>query len=97
MYKATQLSACVASARWCAGERSRSGGVRSVARRALTLLNTPLVSDCRFGVSAVNYPDPDLLQQKEYKGYKCISGALGGIIYVFVLKHNSFFSSLIFL
>ena len=69
MYKATQLSACVAGARWCAG--------CEVARRALTLLNTPLVSDCRFGVSAVNYPDPDLLQQKEYKGYKCISGALG--------------------
>ena len=43
MYKATQLSACVASARWCAGERSRSGGVHSVARRALTLLNAPLV------------------------------------------------------
>ena len=34
MYKATQLSACVASARWRAGERSRSGGVRSVARHA---------------------------------------------------------------
>ena len=43
MYKATQLSACVASARWRVGERSRSGGVRSVARRALTLLNVPLV------------------------------------------------------
>ena len=27
MYKATQLSACVASALWRAGERSRSGGV----------------------------------------------------------------------
>ena len=39
---ATKLSACVASARWRAGERSRSGGVRSVARRALTLLNAPL-------------------------------------------------------
>ena len=36
------LSVCVASARLCAGERSRSGGVRSVAQRALTLLNAPL-------------------------------------------------------
>ena len=43
MYKATQLSACVASARWRAGEHSCSGGVRSVARPALTLLNAPLV------------------------------------------------------
>ena len=42
MYKATQLSACDASALWRAGERSRSGGVRLVARRALTLLNAPL-------------------------------------------------------
>ena len=44
MYKAIQLSACVASARWQAGDRSCSGGVRSVARRALTLLNAPQVS-----------------------------------------------------
>ena len=43
MYKATQLSACVAGARWHAGERSRSGGVRSVSRLALTLLNAPQV------------------------------------------------------
>ena len=41
-YKATQLSACYgASTCSRAGERSRSGGVRSVARRALTLLNAP--------------------------------------------------------
>ena len=39
----------VASARWRAGERSRSGGVSSVARRALTLLNAPLV---RYGFGA---------------------------------------------
>ena len=31
MYKATHLSACVASALWRAGQRSHSGGVRSVA------------------------------------------------------------------
>ena len=42
MYKATQISVCVASTRWRAGERSRSEGVRSIARRALTLLNAPL-------------------------------------------------------
>ena len=44
MYKAIQLSACVASARWQAGDRSCSGRVHSVVRRALTLLNAPQVS-----------------------------------------------------
>ena len=43
MYKVTHLSACVASALWRAGDRSPSGRVRSVARRALILLNAPLV------------------------------------------------------
>ena len=43
MYKGTHLLACVASALWRTGGGSRSGGVRSVAQRALTLLNASQV------------------------------------------------------
>ena len=55
MYKATQLSACVASARWRAGECSHSGGVCSVEQRALTLLNAPQDVSSHFYVWVISY------------------------------------------
>ena len=43
----------MSSARWRTGERSRSGGMRSVARRSLTFLNAPPVPRFSFTTSSV--------------------------------------------